>query len=100
MLFCRNPLIDRLPFNLCFTVVLENKKNMPRFATTHDPDRSTNNLAAIAAVLFIVALSLIVVRKLQVRCMLEACLMSQSPGCEVKLDRLRVSNLLTRVVGQ
>jgi len=58
--------------------------------------RCTNSLAGLAAVLLIVVLSAVVIRKLQVRCMLETCLISQQQGCEMAIDRLRVSRFMER----
>ncbi len=72
---------------------------MLRDRTSNESDRQTNNLAAIAAVLIVVVVSLIIVRKLQVRYMLESCLMYQTPGCEAVIDRLRVSTISKRVLG-
>lgn len=72
---------------------------MLRDRTADESERQTNNLAAMAAVLFIVVISLVIVRKLQVRYMLEACLMYQTPGCEAAIDRLRVSTISKRLFG-
>lgn len=57
----------------------------------------TNSLAGLAAVLFLVVLTLVVMRKLQVRSMMEACDMSQQLGCEVAVDHLRISKLMDRL---
>ncbi len=65
-----------------------------------DDTRHTTSLAGLAAVLLLVVLSLVVVRKLQVRSMLEACAMSQAPGCETAADDLRVSRLMDRLWGR
>jgi len=65
-----------------------------------DDARHTTSLAGLAAVLLLVVLSLVVVRKLQVRSMLEACAMSQAPGCETAADDLRVSRLVDRLWGR
>ena len=67
------------------------------FSSEHEADRITNSLAGLAAVLLLVVLSLVVVRKLQVRSMMEACVMSQQPGCEGAVEHLRVSKLLDRL---
>ena len=60
-------------------------------------DCRTSSLAGMAMVLVIVIVSLVVVRKLQVRVLLEACMQAQNPGCELTVDRLRVSRLLDRI---
>jgi hypothetical protein len=59
--------------------------------------RHTVSLAGLAFILLLVVASTIVVRKLQVRCLLEACLLSGKPGCEQALDRLRVSRQFERL---
>ncbi|MEJ1977203.1 MAG: hypothetical protein WDN49_14940 [Acetobacteraceae bacterium] len=67
---------------------------MLKAARQQDDDganRRTASLAGLAATLFIFVLALVIVRKLQVRCMLEECLSSGRPGCEYAVDRLRVS---------
>ncbi len=61
-----------------------------------DSNRPSVSLAGLAATLLIVVASLVIVRKLQVRCMLEDCLMSGRPGCEHSVDRLRVSLMFSR----
>ncbi len=62
-----------------------------------DPhDRRTNSLAGLAATLLIVVLSMVLIRKLQVRCMMETCAMSGRPGCVEEVDRLRVSRMFVR----
>lgn len=65
-----------------------------------DDARQTTSLAGLATVLLLVVLSLVVVRKLQVRSMLEACAMSQAPGCETAADDLRVSRIMDRLSGR
>jgi len=65
-----------------------------------DDARRTTSLAGLAAVLLLVVLSLVVVRKLQVRSMLEACAMSQAPRCETATDGLRVSRFMDRLWGR
>lgn len=67
-----------------------------RQATSDDESRITRSLAGLAAVLLVVVLSLVVIRKLQVRCLLETCLTSGQPGCEESVARLRVSKLFER----
>lgn len=62
-----------------------------------DDARQTTSLAGLAAVLLLIVLSLVVVRKLQVRYILEACATSQAPGCETAADGLRVSRLMDRL---
>ncbi len=56
-------------------------------------DTRTASLAGLAAVLLIAVLALVIVRKLQVRGMEEACRLSGRPGCEHAVDRLRVSRM-------
>jgi len=63
----------------------------------YEAHRRTNSLAGLAAVLLLVVLALVVVRKLQVRFMMEACVMSQQLGCEVAVEHLRVSKLMDRL---
>jgi hypothetical protein len=46
--------------------------------------------------LLLVVLCLIIVRKLQVRSMLEDCVMSGRPGCVEAADRFRVSLMFSR----
>lgn len=62
-----------------------------------EDERSTRSIAGLAAVLFVVVISLVVIRKLQVRSMLEDCLLTQRPACEVALDRLRVSRAIDSI---
>lgn len=62
----------------------------------HAADRITSSLAGLAATLLLIVIALVVVRKLQVRCMLEECLMSGRPGCVENVDRLRVSLMFSR----
>lgn len=50
------------------------------------------SLMGLAAALMVLMLSVVVVRKLQVRCMLEACQMSGQPGCEYTVNRSHVSH--------
>lgn len=61
-----------------------------------DDARVSASLMALAAVLLLLVTSTVVIRKLQVRCMMEACLMSGQPGCEYKADQLRVSRVMDR----
>lgn len=68
-----------------------------RPAVADDDVRLTGSLAGLAAVLLLLVLSLVVVRKLQVRCLLEACLLSGQPACEETVARLRVSRLFERL---
>ena len=63
-----------------------------------DEDRQSSSLAAALALLVLVIVSLVVVRKLQVRSMLEECMLSQRPGCAATVDRLRVSVLIDGAV--
>ncbi len=59
----------------------------------HGADVRTASLAGLAAVLLVAVLTLVVVRKLQVRCMEEECHLSGRPGCEYAVNRLRVSRM-------
>jgi hypothetical protein len=59
-------------------------------------NRRSTSLAGLAATLFIAVLALVIVRKLQVRCMVEECLFSGRPGCEHAIDRFRVSLMFSR----
>ena len=61
-----------------------------------DEARQTASLVGVVIVLFIIVIALFVIRKLQVRVMLENCLMSQHSGCELAVDRLRVSRVFAR----
>ncbi len=63
-------------------------------------DRRSSSLAGVIAVLLVLVISLVVVRKLQVRVLLEGCMQTQSPACEMTVDRLRVSRLLDRFTGR
>jgi hypothetical protein len=56
-----------------------------------DEMRQSMSLLGLAMTLFIVVSCLVLVRKLQVRTMLETCERSPQTGCMVKIDRLRVS---------
>jgi hypothetical protein len=51
------------------------------------------------ALLVVLVVSLVIVRKLQVRLILEECDLSLHPACEVTADRLRVSRLFDRASG-
>ncbi len=59
-------------------------------------NRITANLAGLAATLLVIVIALVVIRKLQVRCMLEECMMSGRPGGVEAVDRLRVSLMFSR----
>ena len=59
--------------------------------------RHTASLAGFALVLGLLVLSLVVVRKLQVRIMLETCIATGQPGCFAAVNKLRVSQLLSRL---
>ena len=59
--------------------------------------RRTMSLAGLAAVLLVVVVSAVVIRKLQVRCLMEACLLSGQPECGHTIDRLRVSRQFERI---
>lgn len=62
----------------------------------HAANRVTASLAGLAATLLIIVIGLVVIRELQVRCMLEECMMSGRPGCVEAVDRLRVSLMFSR----
>lgn len=62
--------------------------------------RTTSSLTGMAAVLVLVIVALVVTRKLQVRAIMEECLMTQRPSCELAADRLRVSRLAGRIWGE
>ena len=66
----------------------------------YEAHRRTNSLAGLVAVLLLVVLALVVVRKRQVRSMLEDCIMSQQLGCEAAVEHLRVSKLMDRLWGR
>lgn len=59
----------------------------------HAANRVTSSLAGLAVTLLLIVIALVVIRELQVRCLLEECLMSGRPGCVEAIDRLRVSLL-------
>ena len=59
-------------------------------------NRQSASLAGLAAALLIAVLALVLVRKLQVRCMVEECLASGRPGCEHAIDRFRVSRMFSQ----
>jgi len=61
-----------------------------------DEDRRSSSLAGLAALLVVLVISLIIVRKLQVRHMFEECALAPHPACEVTADQLRVSHLFDR----
>ena len=62
-----------------------------------DPERRTRSLGGIAAVLVVVILALVVVRKLQVRSILADCMAAQRPGCETMVEGLRISRQIDRL---
>ena len=73
---------------------------LQRDETISDTDfRTTSSLTGMAAVLVLVIVALVVTRKLQVRAIMEECLMTQQPACELAADRLRVSRLAGRIWG-
>ena len=63
-------------------------------------DRRSSSLAGVVAVLLVLVVSLVVMRKLQVRIVLEGCMQTQSPACAMTVDRLRVSRLINRFTGR
>jgi len=62
----------------------------------HAANRITASLAGLATTLLVIVIALVVIRKLQVRCLLEECMMSGQPGCVEAVDRLRVSLMFSR----
>jgi hypothetical protein len=54
--------------------------------------RRSLSVAGLAATLLIVLISLVVMRKFQVRSMLESCAMSRQDGCVETVDRWRVAH--------
>ena len=71
---------------------------IPNEPDEDEADRYSSNLAAVVAVLLVLIMSLVIVRKLQVRSMLQECRLSQRQACETTVDRLRVSHSLDRVL--
>jgi hypothetical protein len=57
-------------------------------------DRRTAGLAGFAVTLFIIVLALLIVRKLQVRCLIENCILAGGTGCQHVAENLRVSRAL------
>ncbi len=55
-----------------------------------------SNLVAMVALLVVLVVATVIVRNLQVCSMIEDCMMSQRPSCELVADRLRLSRLFTR----
>jgi len=66
----------------------------------NDDDRHSSSLAGLVALLVVLVISLIIVRKLQVRHMLEECDLTLHPACEVTADQLRVSRLFDYAVAE
>ncbi len=60
----------------------------------NDGDRRGQSLAGLAMTLLLLVLCLVLVRKIQVRTMLESCEARQQTGCMVQIDKLRVSHIL------
>jgi hypothetical protein len=58
------------------------------------PHRRTMSLAGFAVTLAIVVLSLGIVRKLQVRCLIEDCVLAGGSQCQHVAEDLRVSRAL------
>jgi hypothetical protein len=54
-------------------------------------NRRSASLAGFAATLFIVVLALLIARKLQVRCLIEDCILAGGSGCQHVAENLRVS---------
>ncbi len=54
--------------------------------------RRSLSMAGLAATLLIVLISFVVMRKFQVRSMMESCAMSRQDGCVETVDRLRVGH--------
>jgi hypothetical protein len=63
-----------------------------------DEDRRSSSLAGLVVLLVVLVISLMIVRKLQVRQMLEECALAPHPACEVTADQLRVSRLFDRAM--
>ncbi len=63
-----------------------------------DDERQTSSLTGLLIVLALLVLSAVIVRKIQVRVMMEQCMMSQRPGCRFAADSLRVSRLVDSVL--
>jgi len=63
-----------------------------------DEDRHSASLIGLVALLVVLVISLAIVRKLQVRLILEECDLSLHPACEMTADQLRVSRLFDRVL--
>jgi hypothetical protein len=57
-------------------------------------NRRTAGLAGFAVTLFIIVLALLIVRKLQVRCLIENCILAGGSGCQHVAENLRVSRAL------
>jgi hypothetical protein len=58
-----------------------------------DRARTNANVMGIMVTICLILVSFVIVRKLQVRCMAEACMMSGQPGCMESVDRLRISRM-------
>jgi hypothetical protein len=58
------------------------------------PHRRTTSLAGFAITLAIVVLALGIVRKLQVRCLIEECVLAGGSDCQHVAEDLRVSRAL------
>ncbi len=63
----------------------------------YDGERRTWSRAGIAAVLVVVILALVVIRKLQVRSILANCMAAQRPACEAMVEGLRISRQIDRL---
>jgi hypothetical protein len=62
-------------------------------APDHRTDnRRTASLAGLTVTLFLLVFALIVARKLQVRCMIEDCVLAGGTDCKHVAENLRVSN--------
>lgn len=57
-------------------------------------DRRTAGLAGFAITLLLVVLALVIVRKLQVRCLIENCILAGGSECQHVAENLRVSRAL------
>ena len=55
---------------------------------------------AVTSAFTTLVLSFVIVRKLQVRVLLEACMQNPTPSCEMTADRPRVSRLLERLAAR
>jgi hypothetical protein len=55
-------------------------------------NRRTASLAGLTVTLFLLVLALLIARKLQVRCLIEDCVLAGGTKCQQVADKLRVSH--------